>query len=57
MTSEPDSSSLVPLATISTSETHQSKRWSPVWKHCRTANTENDENPAFSYCTFCDPPP
>ena len=56
MASEADSSSLVPSVTIDTSETQSSKRRSPVWNHCRTANAENNENPAFFYCSLCDPP-
>jgi len=51
MASETDS--FVQSTTAKSAETSQKKWRSPVWKYCRTAITEDDEDPDCRYCSYC----
>ena len=51
MASETDS--FVQSTTAESAETSQKKWRSPVWKYCRTAITEDDEDPDCRYCSYC----
>jgi hypothetical protein len=51
MASETDS--FVQSTIAESAETSQKKWRSPVWKYCRTAITEDDEDPDNRYCSYC----
>jgi hypothetical protein len=57
MASEADSSSFVQSTTQESSQTRAQTKWrSPVWRYCRTACKEDDEDPDYLYCTRCTDP-
>jgi hypothetical protein len=55
MASNSDSFSFIQSTTQGSSSNLTKVKRSPVWRYCRTAKEEDDEDPKLLYCTLCDP--